>query len=575
MIRQSIRRKIMAITLVLIMLMAVASVISLLLVRKVDEHFDQLTGNYIPAYGHLAQANIRSLERAVYLRRMVIEKFTPGTEAQYENLKQGFIDRGKAVETEIGRTRERLRELIESKNGFDDDAALARIDARLDDWLNEQRPALNRAQSDLIHGLEQKRIKFDHAKMEEVDALREALNIKINVIRSELLELISADTRLTLRAQQWVSRISVAITLIAGLIGLLFSVLVSNGIVSSIRQLLEGARAIEAGKLDHNISVVTNDEIGHLSQAFNQMVEQLRVKERIRATFGTYVDPRVVEDLIAGPAVATEGQRRIMTVLFCDLSGFSRVSEQLTPQTLVRIVNRYFTIMSAPIRDNSGIIDKYIGDAIMAYWGPPFNDANEQAHLAVRAAMDMCGLIENLNIALSDELGLRDTSMSFDIRIGVATGEVVVGSIGSEQMKNYTVIGDTVNTAARLEGIGKIYGVRALISDATATAAASDIETREIDCVYLAGQQLPHAIYEIMGAKGALSADRLRLKELYADALAAYRTQDWDKANDLLNAALKIAPEDRPSMVLLDRIAAFQAEPPATGWKGVWRFDQK
>ncbi len=128
MIRQSIRRKIMAITLVLIMLMAVASVISLLLVRKVDEHFDQLTGNYIPAYGHLAQANIRSLERAVYLRRMVIEKFTPGTEAQYENLKQGFIDRGKAVETEIGGTRERLRELIESKNGFDDDAALARID---------------------------------------------------------------------------------------------------------------------------------------------------------------------------------------------------------------------------------------------------------------------------------------------------------------------------------------------------------------------------------------------------------------------------------------------------------------
>ncbi len=185
--------------------------------------------------------------------------------------------------------------------------------------------------------------------MEEVDALREALNIKINVIRSELLELISADTRLTLRAQQWVLRISVAITLIAGLIGLLFSVLVSNGIVSSIRQLLEGARAIEAGKLDHNISVVTNDEIGHLSQAFNQMVEQLRVKERIRATFGTYVDPRVVEDLIAGPAVATEGQRRIMTVLFCDLSGFSRVSEQLTPQTLVRIVNRYFTISLHPL----------------------------------------------------------------------------------------------------------------------------------------------------------------------------------------------------------------------------------
>ena len=145
MIRQSIRRKILTITLVLIVLMAVASVISLMLVKKVDDHFDQLTGNYIPAYGHLAQANIRSLERAVYLRQMVIEKFTPGTEPQYERLKQSFIDKGKAVEMEIGATRERLRDLIESKNGFDDDAALARIDARLDDWLNEQRPALNRA----------------------------------------------------------------------------------------------------------------------------------------------------------------------------------------------------------------------------------------------------------------------------------------------------------------------------------------------------------------------------------------------------------------------------------------------
>jgi adenylate cyclase len=312
-----------------------------------------------------------------------------------------------------------------------------------------------------------------------------------------------------------------------------------------------------------------------LSQAFNQMVEQLRVKERIRATFGTYVDPRVVEGLISGPSDGTEGQRRVMTVLFCDLGGFSRVSEQLTPQALVRVVNRYFTIMSAPVRENSGIIDKYIGDAIMAYWGAPFNDEKQQAHLAMRAVLDMCARVEELNIALSDELGLRETPMSFDIRIGVATGEVIVGSIGSDQMKNYTVIGDTVNTAARLESIGKTYGVRVVVSDVTALEAADDIEAREIDSVYLAGQQVPHAIYEVMGAKGALPENRQRLKALYADALAAYRAQDWDEASDFLNAALGIAPKDGPSMLLLDRIAAFRAAPPPADWKGVWRFDQK
>lgn len=575
MIRQSIRNKILAITLVLILLMGVASVISLLLVRRVDERFDQLTGSYIPAYGHLAQANIRSQERAVLLRRMVIEKLSPRADSQYEMLKQSFEDKGRSVETEIAETRMRLRALIESKNGFDDAIVLGRLDARLDDWLNRQRPALNSAQNDLIQELELKRFKFDRERMQKVDDVRDALNIKIDAMRNELLDLINTDTQLTMLAQRWVSRMSFAMTAIAGLIGLFFSILVSNSIVASIRKLLEGARAIEAGKLDHTIDVWSRDEIGHLTHAFNQMVEQLRLKERIRTTFGTYVDPRVVDGLLSGPAVAPEGQRRIMTVLFCDLAGFARVSEQLAPQTLVRVVNRYFTIMSAPVREYDGVIDKYIGDAIMAYWGPPFNDEKDQEHLAIRAALEMCAQIESLNLALGDELGHVDDRVNFDIRIGVATGEVIVGSIGSEQMKNYTVIGDTVNTAARLESIGKIYGVRVLISAALAAAVADVVETREIDCVYLAGQNLPHPIYEIMGAKGGLSENRRGLKETYADALAAYRAKNWTLARDFLQAALTVAPGDGPSGVLLGRIDQFSVQPPANDWDAVWRFDQK
>ncbi len=575
MIRQSIRRKILAITLVLILLMGVASILSLILVWRVDQHFDQLTGNYIPAYGHLAQANIRSLERAVYLRRMVIEKSRPGMDSQYESLKQLFVDKGKSVEEEIAETRAQLQALIKSSNGFDDAIALERLDTSLDEWLNTQRPALTRAQNELLQPLEQKNVKFNRQKMLEVDTIRDALNTKIDAIRNELLDLINLNTQLTIHAQRWVSRISMAITIIAGLIGLLFSLLISNGIVSSLRLLLEGARAIQAGKLDHRIAVQSSDEVGHLSHAFNEMVEQLRLKERIRTTFGTYVDPRVVEGLIAGPTVAPEGQRRNMTVLFCDLGGFSRVSEQLTPQALVRLVNRYFTIMSAPIREHDGVIDKYIGDAIMAYWGPPYNDEKDQAHLAVCAALDMTARIGELNVALSDELVLRDAQMSFDIRVGIATGEVIVGSIGSEQMKNYTVIGDTVNTAARIESICKVYGVRAMIDGTTALAAADDGEMREIDCVYLAGQHAPHPIYEIMGVKGGLAESRVRLKELYAEALAAYRRQDWITASDLLTAALEIAPEDGPSKVMLGRVASFRAQPPAQDWNGVWRFDQK
>ena len=231
------------------------------------------------------------------------------------------------------------------------------------------------------------------------------------------------------------------------------------------------------------------------------MVEQLRLKERMRETFGKYVDPRVVEGLIEGPALAAEGQRRVMTVLFCDVKGFSSTSEGMTPQGLVKVMNRYFSTMSAPIRAHQGVIDKYIGDAIMAYWGPPFTDDGEQARLASLAALDMLRLVPQLRAELPELLGVRTLPNTFDIRIGIATGEVLVGSIGSELMMSYTVMGDTVNLASRLEGASKEYGGRILVSEATIAAAGDAIEAREIDRLVTVGQSRPQAVFEIMGRK--------------------------------------------------------------------------
>ena len=199
-----------------------------------------------------------------------------------------------------------------------------------------------------------------------------------------------------------------------------------------------------------------------MTAAFNRMVEQLRLKERIRETFGKYVDPRVVEGLIDRPALAAEGQRRVMTVLFCDVKGFTGASEGMTPQGLVKVMNRYFSTMSAPIRHHQGIIDKYIGDAIMAYWGPPFTEDAEQARLASLAALDMLERVAPLRAEFPELLGVRSLPIAFDIRIGIATGEALVGSIGSELMMSYTVMGDTVNLASRLEGANKVYGGRVL-----------------------------------------------------------------------------------------------------------------
>ena len=276
-----------------------------------------------------------------------------------------------------------------------------------------------------------------------------------------------------------------------------------------MRRLLDGTRAVEAGRLDGSIDVTTEDEIGQLTSAFNNMVEQLRHKEKMRETFGRYVDPRVVEGLIDRQSqTASDGERRVMTVLFCDMKGFTSLSEGMTPQGLVKVMNHYLSTMSGPIRSHRGIIDKYIGDAIMAYWGPPFNENGEQAQLACLAAIDMAERGAALRTELPELLGVRTVPSDCDVRIGVATGEVLVGSIGSEFMMSYTVMGDAVNLASRLEGANKIYGSHSLVSEPTIAAAGDAIEFREIDRLVVVGQNHAETVFEIMGRKDELD-DRI------------------------------------------------------------------
>jgi adenylate cyclase len=232
--------------------------------------------------------------------------------------------------------------------------------------------------------------------------------------------------------------------------------------------------------------------------------------------------------------------------------------------------------MSAPIRNHQGIIDKYIGDAIMAYWGPPFAADAEQAQLASLAALEMLQLVPQLRAELPELLGVRSLPSTFDIRIGIATGEVLVGSVGSELMMSYTVMGDTVNLASRLEGANKEYGGRILVSDATIASAFNAIEAREIDRVVVLGQTQPQPIFEIMAPKGALTAAQLELRARYAEGLAAYRAQRWEDARHAFEAALLAMPDDGPSMTFINRIDRLIAAPPGEGWDdGAWHLERK
>ena len=577
MIRQSIKRKIVSIAVGLIVLMVITSVLSMVMARRVGHLLDELTTRYIPAYGNLAQMNVHSLERALALRRMVIAKMqAPPDEAGYAERFRIFEAKGLEVEQEAAAARKLIIAIIEDVTTPSDNAALARIESRIDTATSDLHRHLNDETAQMLPLLDARDFVEARRALARVDTLRDQFNQKIDTIRADMLAQGHASAATVLRNQQRVILVSAIVTALAAILGLIFAILVSDRITRPVRRLLEGTRAVEAGRLDGSINITTRDEIGQLSAAFNRMVDQLRQNVRIRETFGRYIDPKVVEGLIDQPAMAaTEGQRCVMTVMFCDLQGFTSLSESVTPQGLVKVMNRYLSTMSEPIRSHRGIIDKYIGDAIMAYWGPPFIDEADQARFACFAAIDMIGRIATLRKELPELLGVRTIPMQCDIRIGIATGEALVGSIGSEFMMSYTVMGDTVNLASRLEVANKIYSSRSLVSEATVAAAGAAIEAREIDRLVVVGQTSPQVVFEIMGRKGELTPDQLLLRTRYSEGLAAYRARNWDEARRAFNAALEAVPADGPSTTLAMRVESLQANPPAADWEGSWYLDHK
>jgi adenylate cyclase len=576
MFSQTIRRKIVGIALGLVILMVVTSALSMLMARRVAHLLDELTNKYIPAYGHLARVNVRSLERALALRRMVIAKMqTPPDDAGYAERLQLYKDKAREVDGEAGAARRLIVSIIDDVSTPSDNVALARIDDRIDGAVNDLRRHLNEESMQLIAQLEAGDFIEARRTLRRADALRDEFNQKIDAIRADMLAQVVVSASVVMRDQQRLVLITIIVTAIAAILGLTFAYLVSGGITRPVQLLLEGTRAVEAGHLDRSIDVKTRDEIGQLSAAFNRMIEQLRLKERIRQTFGRYIDPRVAEGLLDQPATATEGQRQTMTVMFCDMKGFTTLSEGMTPQGLVKVMNRYLSTMSAPIRTQRGIIDKYIGDAIMAYWGPPFIEEADEAKCACTAAVEMIERVAGLRKELPELLGVRAIPTECDVRIGIATGEALVGTIGSDFMMSFTVIGDTVNLASRLESANKIYGTRCLASEATIAAADSAVEVREIDRVVVVGQTQPQAVFEIMGRAGELSAQQVLLRSHYSDGLTAYRARRWDEANNAFNLALETVPSDGPSLAMLSRVKSVRNKPPAADWDGSWRLDQK
>ncbi len=344
-------------------------------------------------------------------------------------------------------------------------------------------------------------------------------------------------------------------------------------------------KIITSNDLSKRVRVEYDDEIGYLATWFNRMVGDLELaynqvkqyayksvlaktsEERIRHIFQKYVPGEVIDEVLKtkGEQLLI-GKKQVATILFSDIRSFTSIAEKMSAEELVTALNTYFNIMVSIIIEHKGIIDKFIGDAIMALFGAPvqYEDDPQQAILT---GLSMIEALKTFN-----KNQVRVGKPVFKIGVGLNTGQVVVGNIGSTQKLEYTCIGDTVNLASRLEGLTKVYGVPIIISEFTLSESRNNIKTRELDAVRVKGKIQPVKIYEPYKDVTNKTDDGY---SIFNEAINLYRSRNFNKAIELFNQCNSIMGNDIPSSLYIDRCKDLIQHPPSEDWDGVYTAKTK
>jgi len=315
------------------------------------------------------------------------------------------------------------------------------------------------------------------------------------------------------------------------------------------------------------ISLVVMQSVGVFVYGF---VSERFARLQVTDMFGQYVPPELVEQMSESPdnALSFDGDRREMTVLFADIRNFTSISEGMEPAELKDMLNRYFTPMTKIIFDNRGTIDKYIGDLVMAFWGAPLDDP-DHAKNALMGAMEMLEETQNLKAKFT-AMGYPD----IEIGIGLNSGEMNVGNMGSEYRRSYTVLGDNVNLGSRIEGLTKFYGAKLLVGENTYYLCQDEFEFCPVDKVLVKGKEEPVTLYEPLGKKDDIDPETLFEMESYQEALEAYYQGYWEDAHRQFFILSKLNPDRGLYKVYAERTSG-EHEPPAEGWDGVFRHTSK
>ena len=361
------------------------------------------------------------------------------------------------------------------------------------------------------------------------------------------------------------NRTVLIISLIVIIIAIIISVLVSSLISNPMKTLSAEMNNIKELAIDDGDVLIDSgiQEIDNMVDSFYGMKQGL-------VNFKKYVPADLVTQLVKNSQNAEiGGKRQTLTLLFSDIENFTGISEKTRPEELVNRLYDYFSLFAHTISGNRGTIDKYIGDSIMAFWGAPVEmDVKQHATLACRSAL-ICQM-EGFNLS---NVWVREGKPKFRTRFGIHTGEVVVGNMGSDERINYTVLGDNVNLASRLEGINKYYGTEIIISSVTHELVKDDFEFRLLDKITVKGKTKPLYIYELLAEKGKLDQSMLKVYRAYEKGLRYYFDGNWDNCIKYMSVVIRRL-NDKAAQVIKERAEGFKENPPEN-WNGVYAFDKK
>jgi len=290
----------------------------------------------------------------------------------------------------------------------------------------------------------------------------------------------------------------------------------------------------------------------------------------IKGAFSQYLSPTVIDQIVANPSMLElGGERRELTPFFSDIQGFSTISEGLTPEELVQLLNEYLTAMCDIISSYHGTIDKFEGDAIIAFWGAPL-DLPDHATVACYATIEM----QKRSVEMRKTLREQNRPLLYT-RMGLNSGPVVVGNMGSAERMDYTMMGDVVNLAARLEGANKFYKTFSMISGSTYELVKDDVDSRQLDIIRVVGKNEPVPVHELLERKNQTSSEMSGVVEQYLKALKLYQDRNFADAVKEFEKVLSIDPEDGPSQTYVKRCGMFLESPPEKDWDGVFTFTEK